>query len=262
MPAWRHPGARHGDRRAASATQMAPAGAAFKPQFDEGQCAASGCSTTHDLQESVVSRLKRHEPPHESNPHHPRRTPGTGGRASWASSIWCAKSVSPAGPNRILPVLGAMIYYIDTFPERFHHPKEDEWLFRLLHPAPPGGRTRCCSGWKSEHRSGATAAARYGAGAGPLPAGRPMRNSPCSQRRSKAYVAFERNHMRSEETEVFPLAQKYLTRGRLGGNRRRVSRPQGSAARVPRRACRIQQPFPAHREPRAPPPIGVGPARS
>ena len=29
-------------------------------------------------------------------------------------------------------VLGAMIYYVDAFPERFHHPKEDQYLFRLL----------------------------------------------------------------------------------------------------------------------------------
>jgi branched-chain amino acid transport system ATP-binding protein len=27
----------------------------------------------------------------------------------------------------------------------------------------------------------------------------------------EAFAAFERNHMRSEETEVIPLAQKYLT---------------------------------------------------
>ena len=29
-------------------------------------------------------------------------------------------------------LLGAMIYYVDTFPEQLHHPKEDQWLFRLL----------------------------------------------------------------------------------------------------------------------------------
>jgi len=29
-------------------------------------------------------------------------------------------------------VLGAMIYYIDAFPERFHHPKDDQYLFRSL----------------------------------------------------------------------------------------------------------------------------------
>ena len=35
-------------------------------------------------------------------------------------------------------LLGAMVYYIDTFPERFHHPKEDAWLFRrIVNLAPP-----------------------------------------------------------------------------------------------------------------------------
>src|SRR6478736_8734265 len=29
-------------------------------------------------------------------------------------------------------LMGAMVYYIDAFPERFHHPKEDEYLFKLL----------------------------------------------------------------------------------------------------------------------------------
>jgi hemerythrin-like domain-containing protein len=35
-------------------------------------------------------------------------------------------------------LFGAMVYYIDAFPERLHHPKEDKYLFRLLrlrHPA-------------------------------------------------------------------------------------------------------------------------------
>lgn len=30
------------------------------------------------------------------------------------------------------PLLWSMVYYIDAFPDRLHHPKEDEWLFRLL----------------------------------------------------------------------------------------------------------------------------------
>ena len=29
-------------------------------------------------------------------------------------------------------LFGAMIYYIDSFPERFHHPKEDQYLYRFL----------------------------------------------------------------------------------------------------------------------------------
>jgi hemerythrin-like domain-containing protein len=35
-----------------------------------------------------------------------------------------------AGPN--FDVLAAMIQYIDALSERFHHPKEDQYLFRLL----------------------------------------------------------------------------------------------------------------------------------
>ena len=38
-------------------------------------------------------------------------------------------------------VLGAMIYYIDAFPERFHHPKEDEYLFAFPAHPPPGRDT-------------------------------------------------------------------------------------------------------------------------
>ena len=29
-------------------------------------------------------------------------------------------------------LIACMLYYIDDFPERCHHPKEDEYLFRLL----------------------------------------------------------------------------------------------------------------------------------
>src|SRR5436190_18612995 len=29
-------------------------------------------------------------------------------------------------------LFGAMVYYIDSFPERFHHPKEDQYLYRIL----------------------------------------------------------------------------------------------------------------------------------
>ena len=106
-------------------------------------------------------------------------------------------------------LLGAMVYYIDTFPERFHHPKEDAWLFRLLlqrHPPAAAIIDRL----QSEHRAGAVklrqleqALIRYQQG------GRD--EFPVFAAAVEAYVAFERNHMRSEETEVIPLAQQYLT---------------------------------------------------
>jgi hemerythrin-like domain-containing protein len=111
-----------------------------------------------------------------------------------------------AEPDFVL--LGSMVYYIDTFPERLHHPKEDVWLFRLLHLRYPPAKELLVR-LKAEHRAGAAklkeleqALMRYqqgGRGEFPVFGGA-----------VDAYVAFERNHMRAEETEVIPLAQKYL----------------------------------------------------
>jgi hemerythrin-like domain-containing protein len=108
-------------------------------------------------------------------------------------------------------LLGAMIYYIDAFPERFHHPKEDEYLFRLLrlrHPEAAPLLDRL----KTEHRAGAEkirtleqALARYQQGGD-----REFSNFLAAV---EEYVAFQWDHMRAEEKEVLPLAEKYLSAG-------------------------------------------------
>jgi hemerythrin-like domain-containing protein len=49
---------------------------------------------------------------------------------------------------------GAMVYYIDAFPERFHHPKEDQYLFRLLRVRCPEA-TALLDRLEEEHRLGA-----------------------------------------------------------------------------------------------------------
>jgi len=46
-------------------------------------------------------------------------------------------AIRDRGARPDFKVLGAMVYYIDAFPERFHHPKEDAYLFhflRIRHP--------------------------------------------------------------------------------------------------------------------------------
>ena len=106
-------------------------------------------------------------------------------------------------------VLGAMIYYIDAFPERFHHPKEDEYLFhflRIRHPEAIPLLDRL----KTEHRTGAErirtleqALSRYQQG-GP-------KEFPAFLAAVESYAEFEWQHMTAEETEVMPLARKYLT---------------------------------------------------
>lgn len=106
-------------------------------------------------------------------------------------------------------LMGAMIYYIDTFPERLHHPKEDAWLFRLLAQRHPPAQA-LIDRLQTEHRTGAArirqveqALARYSQGG--------EAEFPAFAAVVEAYVEFERDHMRCEEMEVFPLAQQYLT---------------------------------------------------
>jgi hemerythrin-like domain-containing protein len=105
-------------------------------------------------------------------------------------------------------VLGAMIYYIDAFPERVHHPRESEYLFRFL-------RARCPAAapiidlLEEEHRAGAQyirtleqALARYQHG-GPA-------EFPAFASAVESYAAFQNEHMRREERDILPLAQHHL----------------------------------------------------
>lgn len=39
---------------------------------------------------------------------------------------------SERGEGPDFPLLRAMVFYVDAFPEQLHHPKEDHFLFRLL----------------------------------------------------------------------------------------------------------------------------------
>jgi hemerythrin-like domain-containing protein len=106
-------------------------------------------------------------------------------------------------------VLGAMIYYIDAFPERFHHPKEDEYLFHFLRIRHPDA-IPLLDRLKVEHRAGAEkirtleqAMARYQQGG--------AQEFPKFLAAVEAYAEFHWQHMKTEEDEVIPLARKHLT---------------------------------------------------
>lgn len=108
-----------------------------------------------------------------------------------------------------LKVFHAMLYYIDQFPERQHHPKEDAWLFaKLVERAPQ--TADAIAQLKREHaecpgrvRELEAALARYEAegasGAGTF--------ADAVDR----YADFHWQHMRREETEIIPLARQHLT---------------------------------------------------
>jgi len=106
-------------------------------------------------------------------------------------------------------VFRSMIYYIDAFPERMHHPKEDRYLFARLLERDPGARA-LVEGLQAEHVMGAQLVRdlerallefeqTWPAGAEKFAAA------------VEAYSQFHWKHMGKEENELLPLAQKVLT---------------------------------------------------
>jgi len=102
----------------------------------------------------------------------------------------------------------AMIYYIDAFVERFHHPKEDAYLFRLLRLRYPDS-ARLIDRLESEHRSGAEKIRLLEQTLTRYEEGGPSEFSGFSEA-VQSYAAFHWNHMRLEEDELIPLARTHL----------------------------------------------------
>lgn len=122
--------------------------------------------------------------------------------------LYLVRDIGLRGTAPTFDVLGAMVYYIDAFPERFHQPKEDAYLFRLL-------ALRCADATplidrlQAEHRVGAEkiraldhALERYRRGGPPEFA--------AFAQTVQAYAAFHWDHMRTEEDRLVPLARRHL----------------------------------------------------
>jgi len=123
--------------------------------------------------------------------------------------LYLVRGIRLNGAKPKFDVLRAMVYYIDAFPERFHHPKEDAYLFRLLGLRCPGA-TALIEQLKAEHRSSAEkiraleqALERYRDGG--------EAEFPAFAEAAQAYAAFHWNHMRVEEDTLIPLAREHLT---------------------------------------------------
>jgi hemerythrin-like domain-containing protein len=106
-------------------------------------------------------------------------------------------------------VFRAMIYYIDAFPERQHHPKEDDHLFARLLRRDAGARL-LVEELRGEHVRGAIlvrdleqALLAYEE---TWPAGAERFDSAVD-----SYAKFHWGHMRKEEEKLLPLAERVLT---------------------------------------------------
>ena len=172
--------------------------------------------------------------------------------------VYLVRETRDRGAEPDFRALGAMVHYIDTVPERFHHPKEEKYLFALLrerHPASGPVLDRL----DREHRAGAEkiralerALLRYEHEGDDA-----LRTSFATA--VEEFAVFHRDHMQVEEQEVLPLAAKHLTPGdweridaAFSGHTDPLFGLEASAAhaKLIRRIVNL-----------APPPIGIGPAR-
>ncbi len=108
-------------------------------------------------------------------------------------------------------VLHAMIYYIDAFPERLHHPKEDGYLFERLAARDPESRD-LVNALRAEHEAGAKLVRDLERALNEFESIWP-RGAAQFAEDVDAYAQFHWKHMRCEEHDLLPRAEKALTVG-------------------------------------------------
>ena len=112
-------------------------------------------------------------------------------------------------PEQFFDVLRAMLFYIDEFPERLHHPKESDLLFpRVVRAAP--SVMAAVQRLESDHMNGEKAVRelQHLLLAWEL-LGEPRRSAFVAQ--CQSYVKFYLEHMRLEETVILPEAERVLS---------------------------------------------------
>ena len=114
-------------------------------------------------------------------------------------------------PAGFFDVLGAMLFYIDEFPERLHHPKETQLLFPKVAQLAPQTR-ELIDRLDHDHAHGETSvrALQHQLMAWEL-LGESRRSA--FEEAAKRYCSFYLEHMRLEESVVFPAALAVLAPG-------------------------------------------------
>lgn len=105
-------------------------------------------------------------------------------------------------------LLWAMLYYIETFPQKLHHPKEEAYLFRCL-KARTREADKAIAELEEQHRAGARHVKALEMALGRLEAGAPGGR--------ELFIAAAENfadeiakHMALEENVVIPIAKQHL----------------------------------------------------
>lgn len=106
-------------------------------------------------------------------------------------------------------VLRSMLRYIDEYPERLHHPKEDEHLFARVAARAPQAR-KLIDELKKEHEQGAGLIRELERALLFFEEGWPAGGREFQQA-VDAFADFHWRHMRKEELELLPIAERVLT---------------------------------------------------
>jgi hemerythrin-like domain-containing protein len=106
-------------------------------------------------------------------------------------------------------VLRSMLRYIDEYPERLHHPKEDEFLFARVAERAPEARL-LVEELQAEHEESARLIRELERALLFFEEGWPAGAREFEQA-VDAYAEFHWKHMRKEEQQLLPLAQRCLT---------------------------------------------------
>ncbi len=153
-------------------------------------------------------------------------------------------------------LLWAMIYYLEAFPEKIHHPKEDEYLFAKLRARTHLADT-ALEQLQMEHVDGGRAVRDLEHALGQYEAGKPGGLERFAEALEK-FTATIWRHVSVEEKIVIPLAKEYLT----PADWVEIAEAFGENG-DPRFGTKLEEEFRglfSRIVNLAPPPIGVGPA--
>jgi branched-chain amino acid transport system ATP-binding protein len=103
----------------------------------------------------------------------------------------------------------AIIDYMQNFPDRFHHPKEEDYLFKTLRQRAPASAA-VLDELGAQHQAGERSIADLRWKLDALKKD-PEKGFAAFDKAASAYVDFQKRHMALEEREVLPTAERSFT---------------------------------------------------
>ncbi len=113
-----------------------------------------------------------------------------------------------AGTKPNLEALFSIVYYIRVFPDRLHHPKEEEFLFKALRRRSPESAVTLDE-LERQHASARTLIDELDRALKDIDRNWPE-GLPALKAAAETYVTFQREHIGLEEREVLPRAREFL----------------------------------------------------